>query len=61
VCHADLQGGTVTSTTSARKRVVETYVDGFRSGDHEKIHGCLTDDVTWAMPPYFELSGRAAV
>jgi ketosteroid isomerase-like protein len=45
---------------SARKRVVESYIAGFRAGDHEAIHACLTDDVTWAMPPYFELSGRAA-
>jgi uncharacterized protein len=43
-----------------RKRVVETYIEGFRTGDHEKILGCLTDDVTWDMPPYFSLSGKAA-
>jgi ketosteroid isomerase-like protein len=46
--------------SSARKRVVETYIEGFRAGDHELILGCLTDDVTWEMPPYFKLSGRAA-
>jgi uncharacterized protein len=45
---------------SARKRVVERYVDGFRRGDHEQILGCLTDDVSWSMPPHFELSGKAA-
>jgi ketosteroid isomerase-like protein len=43
-----------------RKRVVETYIEGFRTGDHEKILGCLTDDVTWDMPPFFTLSGKAA-
>ena len=45
---------------SARKRVVETYIEGFRAGDHGRILGCLTDDVTWDMPPYFSLSGKAA-
>ena len=45
---------------SARKRVVETYIEGFRAGDHGQILGCLTDDVTWDMPPYFSLSGKRA-
>lgn len=45
---------------SDRKRVVETYIEGFRAGDHEKILGCLTDDVVWEMPPFFALSGRDA-
>jgi uncharacterized protein len=45
---------------SDRKRVVEKYIDGFRAGDHDAILSCLTDDVTWSMPPHFELSGRAA-
>jgi uncharacterized protein len=46
--------------SSERKRVVERYIEGFRTGDHELIHACLTDDVAWEMPPYFSLSGRAA-
>lgn len=45
---------------STRKQVVETYIDGFRRGDHEAILACLTDDVTWYMPSYFDLSGREA-
>jgi ketosteroid isomerase-like protein len=45
---------------SERKRVVEKYIDGFRAGDHDEIMSCLTDDVTWSIPPLFELSGRAA-
>jgi uncharacterized protein len=45
---------------SARKQVVERYIEGFRAGDHEKILGCLTDDVAWEMPPYFALSGKTA-
>jgi uncharacterized protein len=45
---------------SDRKSVVERYIEGFRTGDHEMILSCLTEDVTWAMPPYFELSGKPA-
>jgi uncharacterized protein len=45
---------------STRKRTVEEYIEGFRTGDHERILGCLTDDVVWEMPPYFELEGRDA-
>jgi uncharacterized protein len=45
---------------SERKRVVERYMQGFRDVDHDAILDCLTDDVTWSMPPYFELSGKAA-
>jgi ketosteroid isomerase-like protein len=45
---------------TARKRIVQRYIEGFRAGDHEMILGCLTDDVSWDMPPYFKLSGRAA-
>jgi ketosteroid isomerase-like protein len=56
----DVKGGVVTSTTTAKKRVVERYIEGFRAGDHEMILACLTDDVAWEMPPYFELSGRTA-
>jgi ketosteroid isomerase-like protein len=48
------------TAVSDRKRVVEKYIDGFRAGDHDAILSCLTDDVTWSMPPLFELSGRAA-
>jgi uncharacterized protein len=46
--------------TSIRKRVVERYIEGFRNGDHDEILACVTDDVTWEMPPHFELSGRSA-
>ena len=42
------------------KKTVERYMDGFRKSDHEQILSCLTEDVTWAMPPYFELSGKTA-
>jgi uncharacterized protein len=45
---------------SARKATVERYIEGFRTADHELILGCLTDDVTWDMPPHFSLSGKTA-
>jgi uncharacterized protein YceH (UPF0502 family) len=43
-----------------RKGVVEDYIQGFRAGDHDAILACLTDDVEWQMPPFFELQGKAA-
>jgi ketosteroid isomerase-like protein len=46
--------------SSAKKQVVETYIEGFRTGDREAILACLTDDVTWEMPPYFNLDGIEA-
>jgi ketosteroid isomerase-like protein len=45
---------------TVKKRVVERYIEGFRAGDHETILACLTDDVVWEMPPFFELSGKTA-
>lgn len=30
---------------SEQKQIVEKYMDGFRTTDHEKILSCLTDDV----------------
>ena len=46
---------------SARKATVERYIEGFRTADHELILGCLTEDVTWDMPPHFSLSGKEAL
>jgi ketosteroid isomerase-like protein len=45
---------------SENKRTVETYLDGFRKGDHRQILSCLTDDVEWVMPGWFRLRGREA-
>jgi ketosteroid isomerase-like protein len=42
---------------STQKRVVEKYMDGFRTTDHEKILSCLTQDVEWEMPGYFHHAG----
>lgn len=40
------------------KKVVLQYMDGFRAGDHNKILSCLTEDVIWDMPGYFQLTGK---
>ena len=45
---------------SPRKDLVETYFEGFRHSDHERILACLTDDVVWDLPGYSHLEGKAA-
>jgi ketosteroid isomerase-like protein len=45
---------------SHRKQLVETYIDGFRHSDHERILACLTDDVVWDLPGHTYLTGKAA-
>ncbi|MFN2556420.1 MAG: nuclear transport factor 2 family protein [Nitriliruptorales bacterium] len=42
-----------------RKDVVEKYFEGFRQSDHEKILACLTDGITWDLPGYKHLTGKA--
>jgi ketosteroid isomerase-like protein len=44
---------------SARKDVVEKYIDGFRRGDHEAILSCLTDDVLWEIHGHATVRGKA--
>jgi len=45
---------------SINKRTVNEYLDGFRSMDHAKILGCLTDDIRWTVFGGFQLTGKAA-
>jgi ketosteroid isomerase-like protein len=45
---------------SARKTVVGTYFDGFRTSNHRQILSCLTDDVVWDLPGYRHLVGKDA-
>lgn len=45
---------------SPRKALVETYFEGFRRGDHQRILTCLTDDVIWDLPGYAHLTGKEA-
>lgn len=40
------------------KETVESYMDGFNKLDHAKILACLTDDVIWEMPGFFNLLGK---
>src|SRR5687768_5065393 len=44
----------------SNKRVVETYIEGFRTTDHAKILSCLTDDVVWDMAGFFHHEGKEA-
>jgi uncharacterized protein len=44
----------------SHKNVVETYFDGFRRSDHERVLDCLTDDVVWDLPGYTHLAGKDA-
>lgn len=45
---------------SDRKRVVVTYIDGFRGLDRARILSCVTDDVVWVLHGYRSLEGRDA-
>ncbi|HEX7004249.1 MAG TPA: nuclear transport factor 2 family protein [Trueperaceae bacterium] len=45
---------------SQNKKVVETYLDGFRKNDHAQILSCLTDDIEWTVFGAFRLSGKEA-
>ena len=39
---------------------VRTYLDGFNTTDHEKILGCLTDDIVWTVYGAYRITGKAA-
>ena len=45
---------------TVRKETVERYFEGFRRQDHELILALLTDSVTWYLPGYATLEGKAA-
>jgi uncharacterized protein len=45
---------------SARKAIVEKYIDGFRRSDHAAILSCLTDEVVWELHGYTTLQGKDA-
>ena len=45
---------------SLNKNTVQKYIDGFNKSDHEQILSCLTDDIEWLMPSYFQLAGKTA-
>ena len=45
---------------TTKKAVVDRYIEGFRTSDHDLILSCLTDEVTWEMPGVFALHGKSA-
>ena len=42
-----------------QKSVVEAYMDGWRSSDHERVLQCLTDDVVWHIHGHHTTHGKA--
>ena len=40
------------------KKVVETYMEGYNTGDNAKILSCLAEDVIWEMAGFFNLKGK---
>lgn len=44
--------------STVNKHTVETYLDGFRLTDRERILSCLTDDVEWVIPGAFHARGK---
>jgi len=53
----EMKGG---SAMTENKRTVEKYIDGFRKSDHEQILSCLTDEVEWKIPGWFDSVGKEA-
>lgn len=45
---------------SPRTKVLDAYLDGFRSGDHAAILATLTEDVTWDIVGHAAAVGRDA-
>ena len=45
---------------SENKKIIEKYIDGFNTSNHDLILSCLTDDVVWEMPGLFYHVGKAA-
>lgn len=40
------------------KKVVETYMEGYNTGDNAKILSCLAEDVIWELVGFFDLKGK---
>jgi len=41
-----------------RRDVVDSYMDGFRASDHDKVLATLTDDVVWVIHGHRTTRGR---
>jgi ketosteroid isomerase-like protein len=42
-----------------QRTIVDVYMDGFRTSDHEAVLGCLTDDVVWCIHGHRTTNGKA--
>ena len=42
----------------SNKKVVETFMEGFNTGDNAKILSCLADDVIWELVGSFYLKDK---
>jgi ketosteroid isomerase-like protein len=40
------------------KKVVETFMEGYNTGDNAKILSCLSEDVIWELVGFFNLKGK---
>lgn len=62
-CNNGKENTVITNDTTkqnfmSNKKIVEAYMDGFRTSDHAKVLSCLTDDVVWDMPGVFRKQGK---
>jgi ketosteroid isomerase-like protein len=42
------------------KETVERYMAAFQKGDHAGVLDCLSEDVEWDVPGWFQLKGKVA-
>lgn len=40
------------------KKIVETFMEGYNTGDNAKILSCLAEDVIWEIAGFFKLKGK---
>ncbi len=40
------------------KKTVESYMNNYNKLDHAQILSCLTDDVEWVIPGFFQTQGK---
>lgn len=45
---------------TTNKQTVTRYMEGFRNSDHDQVRSCLTEDVLWEMPGFYQLTGKEA-
>ncbi len=50
----------MTNAPSPHKQLIDRYLDGFRTMDHQQILSCLTEDIEWTVFGHFHIRGKAA-